>query len=64
MDIMHDQLPDGRRFRMLSVIDDHNREVLGMEIDLSLPFKQVIKSLRLIIDLARQTICEPLLQRP
>lgn len=37
MDFMHDQLADGRRFRLFNVIDDYNREALAMEIDLSLP---------------------------
>ena len=30
MDFMHDQLSDGRSFRLLNVIDDYNREALGM----------------------------------
>jgi putative transposase len=33
MDFMHDQLADGRTFRLLNVIDDFNREALGIEID-------------------------------
>lgn len=37
MDFMHDQLSDGRSFRLLNVIDDFNREALSIEIDLSLP---------------------------
>lgn len=37
MDSMHDQLADGRTFRLLNVIDDFNREGLAMEVDLSLP---------------------------
>ena len=32
MDFMHDQLSDDRTFRVLNVIDDYNREALGMEI--------------------------------
>jgi putative transposase len=35
MDFMHDQLQDGRTFRLLNVIDDFNREALGIEIDFS-----------------------------
>lgn len=31
MDFMHDQLVDGRSFRLLNVIDDWNRESLGIE---------------------------------
>ncbi len=46
MDFMHDQLSDGRSFRLFNVIDDYNREALGMEIDFSLPSEQVIRALR------------------
>ncbi|WP_156092915.1 IS3 family transposase [Laribacter hongkongensis] len=41
MDFMHDQLADGRRFRLLNIIDDFNREALAMDIDLSLPAERV-----------------------
>ena len=37
MDFMHDQLQDGRSFRLFNLIDDFNREALAIEIDLSLP---------------------------
>ena len=37
MDFMHDQLSDGRSFKLLNVIDDFNRKALGIEIDFSLP---------------------------
>lgn len=37
MDFMHDQLSDGRSFRLFNVLDDFNREGLGIEVDLSLP---------------------------
>lgn len=35
MDFMHDQREDGRCFRPLNVIDDFNREALGIEIEFS-----------------------------
>ena len=50
MDFMHDQLSDGRCFRLLNVIDDFNREALGMEIDFSLPAQRVIRALEQIIE--------------
>ncbi len=33
MDFTHDKLEDGRSIRLLSVIDDFNREGLGIEVD-------------------------------
>jgi putative transposase len=45
MDFMSDSLELGRKFRTLNVIDDHNREVLAVEIDYSLPAERVIRVL-------------------
>lgn len=50
MDFMHDQLSDGRSFRLFNVLDDYNREGLGIEVDLSLPAARVIRSLERIIE--------------
>ena len=50
MDFMHDQLADGRSFRAFNVIDDYNREGLGIEIDFSLPAPRVIRALDRIIE--------------
>ena len=50
MDFMHDQLADSRSFRLFNVIDDYNREGLGIEVDLSLPSERVIRSLERIIE--------------
>jgi len=36
-DFMSDALWDGRRFRTFNVVDDYNREVLGIDIDTNLP---------------------------
>jgi len=49
MDFMHDQLADGRTFRLFNVIDDLNREAVGMEVDFSLPSERVILDLKQII---------------
>ena len=50
MDFMHDNLSDGRTYRLFNVLDDFNREGLGIEVDLSLPAARVIRSLEQIID--------------
>ncbi len=50
MDFMHDSLADGRSFRTFNVLDDYNREGLGIEVDLSLPAGRVIRALDQIIE--------------
>lgn len=50
MDFMYDQLQNGRSIRLLNVIDDFNREGLGIEIDFSLPTARVIRVLENIIE--------------
>ncbi len=45
LDFMQDSLWDGRRFRLLNVLDDYNREVLAMETDTSIPSLRVIRVL-------------------
>jgi putative transposase len=50
MDFMHDQLANGRSIRLLNVIDDFNREGLGIEVDFSLPSERVVRSLNQIIE--------------
>ena len=50
MDFMHDQLSDGRSFRLFNVIDDFNREGLGIEVDFSLSSERVVRSLNQIIE--------------
>ena len=50
MDFMHDQLSDGRNYQLLNIIDDFNREGLGIEVDLSLPAERVIRTLDQIIE--------------
>ena len=49
IDFMHDQLADGRNSRLFNVIDDYNREALGIEIDFSHPSARVIRALQQII---------------
>ena len=50
MDFMHDQLSDGRCFRLFNLIDDFNREALAIDADLSLPALRVIRSLDQVIE--------------
>ena len=46
---MSDSIFCGRRFRTFNVVDDFNREVLAIEIDLSLPSLRVIRVLERVI---------------
>ena len=50
MDFMADQLHNGRSFRTFNVLDDYNREGLGIEVDLSLPSLRVQRALDQIIE--------------
>lgn len=50
MDFMSDSLSDGRSIRSFNVLDDYNREALGIEVDFSLPSARVIRSLDQIIE--------------
>lgn len=49
IDFMSDSLWNGRRYRLLNIIDDFNREVLSIEADTSLPTLRVIKVLDKLI---------------
>lgn len=50
IDFMIDSLTDGRTLRTFNVLDDYNREGLGIEVDQSLPSARVIKALERIIE--------------
>jgi len=50
MDFMADRPDDGRAFRLLNVLDDFNREGLGIEVGVSLPVERVIRSVDQIIE--------------
>jgi len=45
VDFMSDSLWDGRKYRLLNIVDDYNRQVLAMEADLSLPALRVVRVL-------------------
>ena len=49
IDFMSDALVDGRKFRLLNVIDDFNRESLAIEVDTSLPSLRVIRVLESLV---------------
>jgi len=46
LDFVHDQLADGRRIRMLNIVDDHTRECLAIETDTSLSGRRVTRVLK------------------
>lgn len=51
MDFLSDSLVDGRRYRLLNIIDDYNRESLAVEVDTSLPTLRVIRVLQRLIEM-------------
>jgi len=50
VDFMHDQLSDGRNYRLLNVIDDYRREGLAIEAGFSLPSIRVIRVLNQLLE--------------
>jgi putative transposase len=50
IDFTHDSLDEGRSLRLLNVIDDVNREGLGIEADFCLPGDRVMRTLERIIE--------------
>ena len=50
MDFMHDVLENGRKFRVLNVIDDYNREALAVESEYSFPSLKVIHVMERLIE--------------
>src|SRR5205085_4291244 len=49
LDFIHDQLANGRRFRILNVVDDVTRECLGAIADVSISGVRVARELQTII---------------
>jgi putative transposase len=45
MDFVHDTLADGRKFRMLNVVDVFTRECRAVEVDTSLGGHRVVRAL-------------------
>lgn len=50
MDFMSDALTNGRKFRTFNVIDQYNRECLGIRVAFSIPAKRVVLELDRIIE--------------
>lgn len=50
LDFKSDALTDGRRFRTLNVVEDWNLEVLGIEVDFSLPATRIVSLLIILVD--------------
>ena len=45
IDFISDSLWDGRKFRILNIMDDYNRQVLALDTDTSIPALRVIRTL-------------------
>ena len=52
IDFMSDTLLNGRKFRVLNVIDDYNREALINEAYYSIPAERLVESLKRLMHLA------------
>lgn len=50
LDFMAHSLTDGRRFRLLNIVDDYNRQALSMLVDYSLPASRVVQALEQLAD--------------
>ncbi len=50
LDFMHDTLYDGRRFRLLNVIDEGNREALRIECGSSIPSTRLLRVMNELIE--------------
>lgn len=46
MDFMSDSLSDGRRFRLLTVVDDFTRECIAIEVDTGISGERVVRILK------------------
>jgi putative transposase len=48
MDFVHDQFADGRKFRVLTVVDKWNRECVALQADFALTGQSVVEALRAV----------------
>ena len=64
MDFVSDQLSNGRRFRILNVVDEFSRECIGQYIDFSISGAVISRFLNQLIRMSWQTAVDCLQQRP
>jgi putative transposase len=57
LDFVSDMLIDGRRFRILAVVDDFTRECLCLVADTSLPGLRVVRELDLLVARHGRPLC-------
>ena len=53
---MHDQLSDGRSYRLFNVIDDYKCEGLAIEAGFSLPSVRVIRTLNQLLEWRKKPV--------
>lgn len=61
MDFVADQLSNGRRFRILNIIDEYSRELVGQLVSTSISGQQVARFLDELAEsrqLPRQVVCD------
>ena len=61
MDFVSDQLANGRRFRVLNIVDDYSRELVGQLASVSITGKQVARFLDQITErrtLPKSIVCD------
>ena len=51
LDFMSDALWSGRRFRTFNVLDDFNREALGIAVDTNLPAARIVRALDQLVEI-------------
>ena len=60
---LRNSIDDMRAFRRLNIVDDFNREGLGIEVDFSLPAEGVTRTLDRIIEWRGVRFLRPALQK-
>ena len=61
MDFVADQMANGRRFRILNIVDEYSREVVSQLVSTSISGQQVARFLDFVAenrDLPRQIVCD------